>query len=100
MATYSASEAKTITLVANTVDTVTLTGSGNLIHFWQTSTTPIYMTFAQPGQTPATPTIAGDNCYAIMNNNNPTEFPWSGNGIVIKLISAGTGTINCVLHSY
>jgi len=98
MATYSASDAKTITLVANTVDTVTLTGSGNNLHVWQTSTTPIYLTFAQPGQTPATPTVAGDNTIGIFNNNNSTDFPWSGNGIVIKVISAGTGTINFALH--
>ena len=99
MATYSASSAKTITLVANTVDTVTLTGSGNNLHVWQTSTTPIYFTTAQPGQTPATPTVAGDNTIGIFNNNNSTDFPWSGNGIVIKVISAGTGTVNFALHN-
>ena len=98
MATYSASSAKTITLVANTVDTVTLTGSGTNLHVWQTSTTPIYFTTAQPGETPATPTVAGDNTIGIFNNNNSTDFPWSGNGIVIKVISAGTGTINFALH--
>ena len=99
MATYSASSAKTITLVANTVDTVTLTGSGSNLHVWQTSTTPIYFTTAQPGQTPATPTVAGDNTIGIFNNNNSTDFPWSGNGIVIKVISAGTGTVNFALHN-
>jgi hypothetical protein len=98
MATYTASEAKTITLVANTVDTVTLTGTGTVLHIWQTSTTPMYVTFAQPGQTPATPTVAGDNTLAIMNNNNPCHQGWSGNGIVIKVISAGTGTVNFALH--
>jgi len=98
MATYSASSAKTITLVANTVDTITLTGSGTNLHVWQTSTTPIYFTTAQPGQTPATPTVAGDNTIGIFNNNNSTDFPWSGNGIVIKVISAGTGTVNFALH--
>ena len=98
MATYTASQAKTITLVAATVDTITLTGTGNNLHVWQTSTTPIYFTTAQPGQTPATPTVAGDNTIGIFNNNNSTDFPWSGNGIVIKVISAGTGTINFALH--
>ena len=100
MATYSASQAKTITLVANTVDTVTLTGSGTQLHIWQTSTTPIYLTFAQPGQTPTTPTVGGDETIGIFNNNNSTDIPWSGNGIVIKAISTGTGTINFALHSY
>jgi hypothetical protein len=75
-----------------------LTGTGNNLHVWQTSTTPIYFTTAQPGQTPATPTVAGDNTIGIFNNNNSTDFPWSGNGIVIKVISAGTGTVNFALH--
>lgn len=98
MATYTASQAKTITLVAATVDTITLTGTGDYLHVWQTSTTPIYFTTAQPGQTPATPTVAGDNTIGIFNNNNSTDFPWTGNGIVIKVISAGTGTVNFALH--
>jgi hypothetical protein len=98
MATYSASSAKTITLVAAQVDTITLTGTGTVLHAWQTSTTPIYFTTAQPGQTPETPTVGGDNTIAIMNNNNSTDFPWNGNGIVIKVISAGTGTVNFALH--
>jgi hypothetical protein len=98
MATYSASQAKTITCVANQVDTITLTGTGNELHLWQTSTTPIYFTLAQPGQTPTTPTVAGDNCYALMNNNNSDNYPWNGNGIVIKLITAGTGVVNFTLH--
>jgi hypothetical protein len=100
MATYTATAAKTITLVANQVDTITLTGTGTILHMWQTSTTPIYMTFAQPGQVPATPTIGGDECYAIMNNNNSNDFPWSGNGIVVKMICAAIATVNVVLHSY
>lgn len=98
MATYSASSAKTITLVAAQVDTITLTGTGQVLHVWQTSTTPIYFTTAQPGQTPATPTVGGDNCIAIMNNYIPCHQGWTGNGIVIKVISAGTGTVNFALH--
>jgi hypothetical protein len=98
MATYSASQAKTITCVANQVDTITLTGTGDELHLWQTSTTPIYFTLAQPGQVPATPTVAGDNCYGLMNNNNPDSYPWNGNGVVIKLITTGTGVVNFALH--
>jgi hypothetical protein len=98
MATYSASSAKTITLVAAQVDTVTLTGTGQVLHVWQTSSTPVYFTTAQPGQTPATPTVGGDNTIAIMNGNNACHQGWNGNGIVIKVISAGTGTVNFALH--
>jgi hypothetical protein len=98
MATYSASQAKTITCVAAQVDTVTLTGTGQQLHLWQNSTTPIYFTLAQPGQTPATPTVGGDNCYVLMNNNNSDNLLWNGNGVVIKLITAGTGLVNFALH--
>lgn len=98
MATYSASHAKTITCVANQVDTITLTGSGGELHFAQTSSTPIYFTVGQPGTVPATPTIAGDDCFGIMNGNNSDNFPWSGNGCVIKLITAGTGVVTFALH--
>ena len=99
MATYSASSAKTITLVANTVDTITLTGTGNTLHVFQTSTsTPIYFTAGQPGTTPATPTVAGDDNYAVMNGYNSIDFPWTGTGAVIKVISAGTPTVQFLLQ--
>jgi hypothetical protein len=98
MATYSASQAKTVTCVANQVDTITLTGTGETLHFAQNSSTPIYFTLAQPGQVPATPTVAGDNCYVIMNGNNSDNIDWNGNGVVIKLITAGTGLVNFTLH--
>jgi hypothetical protein len=98
MATYSATQAKTVTCVAAQVDTITLTGTGQRLRFEQNSSTPIYFTLAQPGQTPATPTVAGDNCYAIMNGNNADNIIWNGNGVVIKLITAGTGVVNFALH--
>lgn len=97
MATYSASQNKTITLVGSQVDTITLTGAGELFKIWQSSTTPIYFTIAGVGETPATPTVAGDNTYVSMNNY-PDSLPWRGTGIVIKVISAGTGTVNFTLH--
>lgn len=98
MAIYSATDAKTITCVAAQVDTITLTGTGSQLHFAQDSNTPIYFTVAQPGQVPATPTVAGDNCFVIMNANNSDNFAWNGNGVVIKLITAGTGLVNFALH--
>jgi len=96
MATYTGSEAITVTLVANQVDTITLTGAGTELRISQTSTTPIYIITAQPGQTPATPTVAGAGTTAIMTNY-PVVLPWTGSGIVIKVISAGTGTVNFTL---
>ena len=96
MATYTGSEAITVTLVANQVDTITLTGAGTELRISQTSTTPIYIITAQPGQTPATPTVAGAGTTAIMTNY-PVVLPWTGSGIVIKVISAGTGTVNFAL---
>lgn len=96
MATYTGSEAITVTLVANTVDTITLTGAGTELRISQTSTTPIYIITAQPGQTPATPTVGGAGTTAIMTDY-PVVLPWTGSGIVIKVISAGTGTVNFTL---
>lgn len=96
MATYTGSEAITVTLVATQVDTITLTGAGTELRISQTSTTPIYIITAQPGQTPATPTVGGAGTTAIMTNY-PIVLPWTGSGIVIKVISAGTGTVNFIL---
>jgi hypothetical protein len=96
MATYTGSEAITVTLVSSQVDTITLTGAGTELRISQTSTTPIYIITAQPGQTPATPTVGGAGTTAIMTNY-PVVLPWTGSGIVIKVISAGTGTVNFTL---
>jgi len=96
MATYTGSEAITVTLVASQVDTITLTGAGTELRISQTSTTPIYIITAQPGQTPATPTVGGAGTTAIMTNY-PVVLPWTGSGIVINVISAGTGTVNFIL---
>jgi hypothetical protein len=96
MATYTGSEAITVTLVSSQVDTITLTGAGTELRISQTSTTPIYIITAQPGQTPATPTVGGAGTTAIMTDY-PVVLPWTGSGIVIKVISAGTGTVNFTL---
>lgn len=97
MATYTASQAKTITMVASTVDTVTLTGTGKFIRFIQSAgKTHVYYTVEQPGGTPATPTVAGDNCY-ITIDTAIHDHPWSGNGCVLKLITSGTPTLTIQL---
>ena len=88
MATYSASSAKTVTCVASQVDTITLTGTGTELHVWQNSTTPIYYSLAGTGQTPITPTVAGDNLYASMNSY-PDVYQWNGNGVVIAFAHLG-----------
>lgn len=99
MATYSASQAKYATLVSNTVDTITLTGTGKSIRFVTTSgTSHAYFTVAPTGQTPATPTVAGDDTYVTVHSApGYVEIPWNGGGAVIKIISSGTPTIGVML---
>lgn len=99
MATYSASRSKYITLVANTVDTVTLTGTGNSIRVITTAgTSHAYFTVAPTGQTPTTATVAGDNTYASVHGNpGYIDIPWNGGGAVVSIISSGTPTVGVML---
>lgn len=99
MATYSASQAKYITLVANTVDTITLSGTGNTIRFLTTSgTSHAYFTISSLSNTPATPTVAGDNTYATAHAApGYIDIPWNGGGAVISIISSGTPSIGVML---
>ena len=98
MATYSASQVKTITLVSGQVDTITLNGSGSTLRVQTNSTSvPVSFTVAQPGGTPATPTDGGDNCYVAINSYSTFDLPWSGNGCVIKVIATGTPIVSFAL---
>lgn len=99
MATYSASSSKYVTLVANTVDTITLTGTGTSIRFVTTSgTSHAYFTVAPLSQTPTTPTVAGDNTYVTVHGNpGYIDIPWNGAGAVVSIISTGTPTIGVML---
>ena len=98
MATYSASQVKTITLVSGQVDTITLAGSGTTLRVSSNSTSvPVSFTVAQPGGTPATPTDAGDNCYVVMSAYDSFDLPWTGNGCVIKVIATGTPIVSFAL---
>lgn len=99
MAAYTASTAKTITLVASTVDTVTLTGTGTFLRATQTSTTAVYFTAVPTGTTAITATVAGDNNFALQNSSMAIELGWPGTGAVVSVISAGTGTVNFTLHN-
>jgi len=89
MATYTASNAKSITTVADQVDTITLTGAGKTLRIiGRSGSTHTFFTTAPLGQTPATPTVTGDNCY-VTEHTGHIDYPWNGSGAVIKLINAG-----------
>ena len=99
MATYSASQAKYITLVANTVDTVTLTGTGSTLRVITTNgTAHAYFTAGSVNATVANPTVGGDNTYpAVHGNPGYIDIPWTGNSVVVKVISSGTPTVGFIL---
>lgn len=99
MATYTASQSTYITMVPPDVDTVTLTGSGTILRFITTSgSAHAYFTVALPGQTPATPTAAGNNTYATVHGGGGVvDIPWHGCGAVVKIVSSGTPTIGIML---
>ena len=93
MATYSALKAVNKTLVADTVDTVNLSQTAtqlivaNLDHSGQ----PIYFTFADAALGTSTPTVAGDNCFAVTHGpHGVINLPMSGVPIQVKLISSGS----------
>lgn len=89
MASYSEARAKHATLVASTVDTVTLTGTGRnfsaveVLHKSPAVADPIYFTVDG-----STPTVNGPNTDVVMPGGWKTVA--TPDGDVIKLISAGT----------
>lgn len=83
MADHTAARAKTATLVADTVDNVTLTNVATTFEVTNHGTDPIYV------RTNATPTVEGDDCDVVLGSQ---RIALSGNGGVISLISAGTPT--------
>jgi len=98
MATYTASNAKTITMVNGDVETVTLTAPGSTIAFAITANhKPIYFTVGNPGQTIPTPTVGGDNCYAV-DYQSVFTGPWNGGAATIKMIAAGTPTVTVMIY--
>jgi hypothetical protein len=97
MATYTASNAKSITTVADQVDTITLTGAGKTLRITgRSGSTHTFFTTAPLGQTPATPTASGDNCY-VAEHTGTIDYPWNGSGAVIKLINSGITTLTFML---
>lgn len=98
MATYSASNAKTITMVNGQVDTLTLTGNGTHIAFVITQNhKPIYFTLGNPGQTIPAPTAEGDNCFCV-DYQSVFSGPWNGGSVTIKMIAEGTPTVTVMLY--
>ena len=98
MATYSASNAKTFTMVNGQVDTVTLTAPGKTIAFVITAShKPIYFTAGHPGQTIPAPTVEGDNCY-VVDYQSVFTGPWNGGAVTLKMIAAGTPTVTVMIY--
>jgi hypothetical protein len=97
MASYTASQAKTITLVNGQVDEVTLTGTGERLLIAVTANhKPIYFTLGYPSETLANPTVGGDDCY-VFDYQNDMDFHWHGSSAKIKVIAAGTPTVTFML---
>jgi len=97
MATYTASNAKSITTVADQVDTITLTGAGKTLRIvGRSGSTHTFFTTAPLGETPATPTVSGDNCL-VADHSGTIDYPWNGSGAVIKLINSGIATLTFML---
>ncbi len=94
MASYSVQTAKHQTLVASTVDDVTLASYGRYIQVLHrgSATNPIYFTVGRTAAATATPTAAGDNTFVAVAGV-PVTVPWPidspGNAACVKLISAG-----------
>ena len=97
MATYTATSAKSITTVAAQVDTLTLTGTGKTLRVTgRSGTTHTFFTTAPLGETPATPTSSGDDCF-VGEPTSTIDYPWNGSGAVIKLINSGISTLTFML---
>ena len=97
MATYTASNAKSITTVAAQVDTLTLSGTGKTLRIiGRSGSTHTFFTTAPLGQTPATPTSAGDDCY-VTEHTGTIDYPWNGSGAVIKLINSRIASVTFML---
>lgn len=97
MAAYTASQAKTITLVNGQVDEITLTGTGERLHIAVTANhKPVYFTIGGKDDTLANPTVGGDDCY-VFDYQNVMDFHWHGTNAKVKVIAGGTPTITVML---
>jgi len=103
MASYSATQAKHITLVASTVDDIRIDGEFNLLNIVnRDSTSPVYVRWGR-GTTAAAvtdPTVAGDNTIVIPGSGSiAVDWPFepvigATTPVYIKVIGAGTGGVS------
>jgi hypothetical protein len=87
MANYSVSSSKHETLTATEVDTVTITGTAGyitVVNRGAGTPAPIYFTV---GDNPATPTVAGNNTFVVLNLDK-TVVKFDGTNTKVALISA------------
>ena len=98
MANYTGNTAVHQTLVAQTVDTVTLTPAnaayGEVTVVNRSGAAEIYFTVGSGSNLPATPVVAANDTYVLPASMGSFSVPWSGGsgGAVVKLISSGTPT--------
>ena len=87
------------TLTASAVSTVTLNNSGAVEVVNRTGTAEIYFTVGLNGNSPATPTIGGNDCYVVPAGvcSYTVEFPAGEGPIVVELISAGAESFTVVV---
>ena len=98
MASYTATNAVTVTTVGGQVDDITLTGDGTKLMFMTTSgSTHTYFNASPNDVFLANPTVGGNNCYAIAHGNVISEFPWPGTSARLKIINSGVVTITVML---
>jgi hypothetical protein len=87
------------TLVANTVDYVSLANAGsaavNIIN--ESGTAEIFVTFASGTANPTAPTVGGNDCTPVPAlAGEVVTIPVSAGPVVIALISSGTPTYSVV----
>lgn len=96
MATFSVAAAKHATLAASTVDTVTLTGSWDLVDVLNRGTGTIYVTV---GPDPADPTVAGDNTTVVPAGGVVTVEVSNRGSQKVKLISSTADAYSVMGHN-
>jgi hypothetical protein len=97
MAAVAGVQAASATLSTTTVDTVTLTGKGNLLTVVNRAAsdgTTFWITYNATAGTAATPTAAGDECYPVPPGNGAISFRIRSvaavaNGLTVKILGDG-----------
>ena len=91
-----ANVAKSVTLAASTVQSVTLNEARGSIRLEMRSTSPVdtFITVGDNGQTPTPPTVGGDDCYCLPGvAGEQLEIEVGQQPVVVSLISSGTPSI-------